>query len=122
MHHKPSSNHCEKQKEGNLNKKIGFTVFFLGCSIGDHREPAPNSPSHQAMENLKAIQKQSAEIEQLALELESWVDEARRKVKAGESQEKQVKIMETLMKKIDNKNQTLQTQIQTFENSLRRTE
>ena len=97
-----------------------FLFILSGCEVGDPGSPPKSSQAALVLQDIKDVQNQSKEIEVLAYQLESWVDEARRKVAAGESKEEQIPKTQQLMKEIEQKNIVLQKKIEQLEQSLQK--
>lgn len=74
------------------------------------------SPSAEALEEVDTIGEQAAEIERLANELTALIDESRRRVEDGQSnQAAEVEKMRSLMRQIEEKNEVLQQTVRHLE-------
>ena len=92
-------------------------LLLLACVIDQSGPATPGSISADEAAAVTSISTQATEIDQLAVELTSLVDESRRQVADGRStQAAEIEKMRALMARIEEKNTALQAEMSALEN------
>lgn len=95
--------------------------LWLACTINPDGPATAGSPSAEHAAAARALSERAAEIEALATQLESEIDEGRRRVAAGTStQEQEIARVRSLMAQIEEKNTALQAELTAWEQQVPR--
>ena len=96
-------------------------LIFLStaCTVGNQSPSTMASPSATAVAETLKIADQAALIEQLARDLESEVDEVRRRTDAGDERAKQIEILREKMDVLLRADTALQAQVDVLKDGLR---
>ena len=91
-------------------------LLWLACAIDPPGPASPGSVSSEEAAAVATLAGQASEIEALAKELTSLIDESRRQVADGRStKEQEIAKMRELMKRIEEQNTTLQAEMTALE-------
>ena len=106
-------------------KRLSFSLFFFGlagCSVGNNEPAAKGSAEERSIARIQEVAQLGRELEKMAFDLESFVDEARRRVEAGEPREIQVKEIQQQLGMIRLKQEKLNEKLYALEQGLKPSE
>ena len=100
-------------------RALWLLVLLVGCEVSPEGAATPGSASAEQAAGAQEIARRAAEIEQLSANLESEVDEGRRRMAAGQSTlEQEVARYRGMVAEIEAKDKELQAAVQDWEGAI----
>ena len=98
---------------------FALAVFHnSGCQIGEVGPHSPDSPADRALIQMQNVAEKSKAVNASAHELESLVDEARRRIAKGENKDTVIEEMTSQLRQIQQTQKELQKTLMALEDQL----